>query len=241
MKALLAGSVQMDFPHLDKTPDKSSFLYWVLERPAFAQAHAARQLFVFKQLKQHRTIKTVKEFFGGAGLGTGIVQKLFDPGEHEVYEIAEECIEHLKNQAFSKNLIVKYGDAKETLLNASYADLFFCDFPLFNPMHLLPWDAQIDNLFKHRPQAIYLNDTSFWSRHLHEARYGAALGTSPLKSDDEYIRAYSQMIHERYGYSVLAVAIHRGASFIYVESDNVLEPVIKRITRDDARLAMDLW
>ena len=241
MKAVVDHNIFMSFPDPDESLDRESFMYWIHKRPAFAQAHAGRQLSVFTRLKQLMEIESVIEFFGGVGLGTGIVQKLFQPKIHRVYEIASECLSHLQEQSFSSRIMVSYGDAGKTMLEADYADLMFCDFPLMNPMRLENWRAQLSHVFGLSPKAIYMNDTSFWSRHLHRERYARPLGKRVLNSDEEYILAYSEKMHSEYGYSIEASAIHHGASFLYVKSKEVLTPTIKRIQKRDAREAMNIW
>lgn len=241
MKAVLDKNIFMSFPDPDNSLNKNSFMYWIHKKPSFAQAHAARQLYVFTKLQELMEIESVNEFFGGAGLGTGIVQKLFQPKTHMVYEIASECLSHLQKQPFSSNINVAYGDAEKTMLQADYADLMFCDFPLMNPMRLETWREQLDHVFGLLPKAIYMNDTSFWSRHLHKERYARPLGKSILNSDEECILAYSEKMYSDYGYSMVAGAVHHGASFLYIKSDEILIPTIKRIQKFDAKQAMNIW
>ena len=86
-----------------------------------------------------------------------------------------------------------------------------------------------------------MNDTSFWSRHLHKERFGKALGKASLENDRDYVMAYSEYMFERYGYIVWACSIHHGASFLYVKSDKLYEPDIRRIKRDEAKRVMQIW
>jgi hypothetical protein len=247
MEAMIANAVRLSFSE-NVQPEslaKTSFMYWAMQRPAFAQAHAARQLYVLNQLNVMRpgkgSITTVNEFFGGVGIGSAIVQKLFQPTRHCVFEVDAQCLEHLQRQSFSPGLSVQYGDAVDTMLECGYADLMFCDFPKFNPLDMSGWQAQLDHVFGLRPKAVYLNDTSFWSRHLHQERYAGPLNKAALRSDGEYIMAYSEKMHADYGYAVLAVAIHRGASFLYVPALTVAHPTVTRIKRPAAEEAMRIW
>ena len=246
MKALIDETIRLNFDESDDAAhkfSKTSFMYWALNKRAFAQGHAARQLHIFKTLKYLyvKPIKTVNEFFGGVGMGTGIAQKLFEPDSHIVYEVADECLEHLQSQGFSDALDVRYGLAEETMLEAQYADLFICDMPSLNPLKLARWMPQLDHLFGLRPAAIYLNDTSFWSWSLHKERFGKALNKPPLESIEDYVMAYSEFMFERYGYIVWTCAIHVGASFLYVQSDKMYQPEIKSIKRNEAKEVMQIW
>ena len=219
LTALIDDSIELNFDAVAGSLAelrKESFMYWALKKPAFAQAHAARQFHIFNTLKHLyvKPIKSVEEFFGGVGMGTGIVQKLFQPESHVVYEIADECLEHLQRQAFSGALDVRYGDAEQTTLGAAYADLFIFDAPSFNPLRLAEWAPQLDHLFGLDPIAIYMNDTSFWSRHLHKERFGKALGKASLENDRDYVMAYSEYMFERYGYIVWAFFMLNPTSYM---------------------------
>jgi hypothetical protein len=246
LKALIDGTILLDFNEsVDATRrlSKTSFMHWALNKPAFAQGHAARQLHIFNRLKHLdvKPIKMVQEFFGGVGMGTGIVQKLFQPESHIVYEVAEECLAHLRKQSFSDALDVRHGEAEETMLRASHADLFIVDMPSFNPLKLSGWMPQLDHLFGLRPTAISLNDTSFWSWGLHKERFGKALNKPAFRTVEDYVMAYSEYMFERYGYIVLTCSIHVGASFLYIQSDKLCEPEIRSVKRDEAKAVMQIW
>jgi len=246
MKAVIDGTINLDFDDSAGAMgrlDKTSFMYWALNKPAYAQGHATRQLHIFNTLKYLyvKQVKTVEEFFGGVGMGTGIVQKLFQPESHVVYEVAEECLSHLRNQPFSDALDVRYGLAEDTMLNAPYADLYIVDMPSLNPMKLAGWMPQLDHLFGLGPTAIYLNDTSFWTRRFHKERFGKALNKPSLENTRDYVMAYSEYMFDRYGYIVWTCSIHIGASFLYVKSDKMYEPEIKSVKRDEAKMVMQIW
>ena len=246
MKALIDDTILLDF---DESADatgplsKTSFMYWALNKPAFAQGHATRQLHIFNTLKYLyvKPIKTVEEFFGGVGMGTGIVQKLFQPQSHVVYEVAEECLGHLRKQSFSDALDVRYGLAEETMLQSSRADLFIVDMPSLNPLKLAEWMPQLDHIFGLWPTAVYLNDTSFWSWRLHKERFGEALNQPALETVEDYVMAYSEFMFKRYGYIVWACSIHVGASFLYIQSDRLYEPEIRSVKRGEAKAVMQIW
>ena len=244
MKARVGGGIEIDFGAAPVNMDKTSFLYWVTEKLPFAKAHAARQHFVFSALSAHlegtEGIRSVKEFFGGAGLGTSVVLDIFTPESYSVYELDQDCIDHLRRQPWPDCVTIKQGDARQTMMEAGTADLMFMDYHLMNPVRLSDWQHQIDRVFKLRPKAVYLNDTSFWSMQLHRKRFGEALGAPPLQSREEYIEAYSRYMLHRYNYSALAVSIHQGASFLYVPGP-VPSTLVEHISVADGEKLMQTW
>jgi len=243
MKALIAGSVMLDFTDETDVSNQASYLHWVFKKGNFAyvQAHAARQFNMLKRLKALANIETIQEFFGGAGMGTGIAQRLFRPKEHYVYELDAGCVTHLQQQRFSSNIVLQQGDAKDTMLTAPYADLMYCDFALFNPTHIPEWQLQIDHIFGLKPKAVCMNDTSFWSRHLHKTTFAKPLNKDVLSSTKDYVMAYSEKMLQDYGYAVDSVYIHRGASFLYMPASTLSTPTIHPIHKQEAEEMMVAW
>jgi hypothetical protein len=243
MKALIAGSVLLEFEDEADVRKKSSYLYWVFKKGnlSYVKAHATRQFKMLKRLQALANIDTIQEFFGGAGMGTGIAQRLFRPKEHYVYELDEGCVAHLQKQRFSSNIVLQQGDAKDTMLAASYADLMYCDFAFFNPTHFPEWQLQIDHIFGLKPKAVCMNDTSFWSRHLHQSTFAKPLNKDVLTSTEDYVMAYSEKMFKDYGYAVDSVYIHRGASFLYMPSTTLLTPTIHSIHKRQAEEMMVAW
>jgi hypothetical protein len=243
MKALIAGSVMLDFAEETDTENQSSYLYWVFKKGNFSyvQAHATRQFKMLKRLQGLANIDTIQEFFGGAGMGTGIAQRLFRPKEHYVYELDEGCIAHLQNQRFSKDIVLQQGDAKDTMLAAPYADLMYCDFAFFNPTRISEWQLQLDHIFRLKPKAVCMNDTSFWSRHLHQSTFAKPLNKEILTTTEDYVLAYSEKMLQDYGYAVDSVYIHRGASFLYMPSTTLPTPAIHSIHKRQAEEMMVAW
>lgn len=243
MKALIAGSVILEFADETDVTNKASYLHWVFRKGNFPyiQAHAAKQFNMLKRLQTLTNIDTIQEFFGGAGMGTGIAQRLFRPKEHYVYERDADCMAHLQQQRFSNNIVLQQGDAKDTMLAAPYADLMYCDFGYFNPTHIPEWQSQLDHIFGLQPKAVCINDSSFWSRHLHKTTYAKPLNKDILTSTEDYVMAYSEKMLHDYGYAVDSVYIHRGASFLYIPATTLSTPAIYSIHKRQAEEMMVAW
>lgn len=259
MRLLINQAWPLEFPDEYDEGDKTSFLYWVHHHFPAVQVHAAAQLYCYKDLRdliKTPKISTVVEFFGGSGIGTTIIQRLFEPQLHCVYDIDPACVKHLQAQEFSDCVDVWQGDAHEVMLEeADYPDyrlhLAACDFFSFSAYRIPEWREQFDAIFAKKPYGVQITDTSIARLPLQRKRYAEALGRD-FTTTPEYLMAFSNWIWEHYGYVATSIAYREFACYMFApyeskvwspeeERDNPYHPRIYKLTQEDGNVAVMKW
>lgn len=156
---------------------------------------------------------TVVEHFGGVGLFSTIIQEVLRPRMHAIFDLDPDCVDQLRS-AFARKLVgldgkeplmsAMQGDAKLTMASIP-GDLVVCDFPYATIKHHTDWPW--DSMLAHKPMALIWSDTAARRIGLHRALYTTLFG-SRVVSHEDYVRAYSTYIYDRYGYSISRCAYH---------------------------------
>jgi len=255
-----AWAVSFDEYGIDDVKDgKMSFLYWVKEHFPAVQVHGAGQLYVYKALKRYieiypQSIDRVYEYFGGSGIGSSIIQGLFRPVYHAVYDIDPLCVEHLRRQKFSCKLHIRQADAKVAMLEdmhdpAIAPDLVAWDSGNSTALYMGQWQEQLDGVFAQHPKAVQMTDISLARLHLQRKRYSEILGRD-FKNGPEYLLALADWVYERYQYRPLAMAYREFACMMYVPTTvpwsadrqaRAWEPEMYHLTKSDGEVAVMAW
>ena len=159
-------------------------------------------------------IRTVMEPFGGVGAFATVVQGALAPEQHWLYEIDEDCLRQLQMAFADRPVNVAYGDANETI-GSRPADLYLLDTPFYTVLHHEKWRPAWERMFALKPKLVIWMDGASFGMQWHAGRYGEAMGCEVANSED-YARATSRFIHERYGYAVRAATVSRGCFYFAV-------------------------
>ena len=242
-----------------ESDDKASFLYWVNEHFPAVQVHGAAQLHVYQELKKQIpdiNVDTVVEFFGGSGIGSGIIQGLFKPAKHYVYDKDSQCVTHLQAQKFTHACEIWQGDAKEAMLDEATYDyglssnyIIACDFFSFSAYRIPEWDRQFEAIFALEPLAVQITDTSIARLHLQRERYAKVLGRE-FTTTEGYLNAFSDYMWEHYNYVATDVAYREFACFMFRPAEGLYrdrvreslrEPKLRKLKQEDGKVAVMEW
>jgi hypothetical protein len=244
LNLLIDGRYRMSVTGLAEREDeeyKDSFLYWIRNHYASVQGHIAGQLKVFKSITGE--VSSINEYFGGSGMGTMMLQRIFKPSIHSVWDIDPMCIsnlEILKETHEFNSLVVAKGDAESTMLTAEQCDLEVLDFNRFSPSKIRTWQAQFDAVFNRGPKWIYLVDTAQSRVPLLRKAFSDALGY-PVVDREDCLRGYSRYFFEHYSYIVEYGAYSNFACMLLRPSETYVEPSLEKISRLDGMGALQTW
>tara|TARA_R100000322_G_scaffold139084_1_gene94869 strand:+ start:496 stop:1224 length:729 start_codon:yes stop_codon:yes gene_type:complete len=237
----ICGRTDIQLPDI-KSKDKNSFLWWTKNHWSHVQVHIAAQFYCLKKLDEENIkVESVTEYFGGSGFGSALIQNVLKPEHHVIYDLDDECVEHLEAQPILKSTQISKGDAKETMLGKKHFDLRYADFWRMSAYKLLgEWKQQCDSLFSNNAKAVYMADTSIWSIYLQKQLFENALGCK-IESKKEYLNGYSKKIWDTYGYRMSFGAYRDFAAMIFVKDQDYEEPELRHVTVDDGRKTVELW
>lgn len=170
-------------------------------------------------------VNSVVEYFGGVGLFATVVQQVLHPLLHRVYDLDGDCVAQLQSLP---QISAAQGDA-HALMGTVKGDLQVLDFPVATIRHHgeWPWAA----VFERRPRYVVFSDTALRRIGLHRALYSGIFGV-PVHSHEDYVRAYSRFMWDRYGYRVTMEAHHQ-YSYMRLEQANRYSDdiVFRKVTR----------
>lgn len=244
MKVLVSGATVLDFSANSHGGNlsKTSFLWWIANHLDSVKVHAAGQLAVYRSLRAYSvdSIDSVAEFFGGSGIGTAIIQSLFQPSRHRAYDIDPECVAHLLSQRFSARLEVVEADARQAMLSEGPVDLAALDYFSFSAYRIGDWRRQLDVVFGLEPRAVQITDTSLARLPLQRERYSEALG-SEVTDAPSYLQAFSDKFHRDYGYSAIAAAYREFACLMLVPSKTPSTVALTKLDKRAGDEAVQTW
>jgi len=143
---------------------------------------------------------SVVEYFGGLGITTAALRDKFDIEMHTVVEIHPPLCRHLRDNFPDINVIE--GDARKVAGKLGYHSLMLCDFPAFTILRL----DDVDDIFSAEllrddsPDYVVFTDSAWRWLSLNLKNYqnrGLPIYTKP-----DYIKVLSNMLYDRYGYSI---------------------------------------
>ncbi len=193
-----------------------SYYDYINKRPTETGKNVQCIAWLIKDLKKGMS---VWEPFGGVGVFATAVQEILKPKAHVIHEIDETCLLQLEHALSKYNVAIDKQDATK-VLGTQYADVFVVDFPLFSMLRYLKgrWEPELRRMTTQRPKAIIMTDGSSCRYHLQWKNYKKV----DSRIDDtrtSYVYALSRLLHNRYGYSIVACAFH--ANSFYYRLENV--------------------
>ncbi len=187
----------MDLPAPD--PDDPWFANWALAAPKQAGLHLTAGWLAYRSLIG-MDIRSAREYFGGVGAQTLMIDELFQPEDHFVMDYSTGAAEHLGTLP---------SDAYDPA-NTAPADLVALDFgdlTVWKTRIGLPHGELLDRVFLLEPKAVVLTDVAGPRLHLHQERYASMLG--PFKNYPEYLERFADYIQQVWGYTMVAGYWHR--------------------------------
>lgn len=155
----------------------------------------------------------ILEPFGGLGIASVVIRNLLKPSWQRVHEIDDDCLKQLKECIEPLGVETGFGDAKKTVVDTE-ADIYIMDFASYTCHHFKNWEKQWDAIFNRKPKAVSWFDSSAKYLHLNKDLYSKELG-SPINNKDDYAKAVSKFIYDRYGYSITKAAYEPTAYMVY--------------------------
>lgn len=191
------------------------FLDWVRREPEQVSRHLTAGFMAYGALQQlyGHTLETAREYFGGIGAQTMMIQELLRPQFHSVIDISPDAALMLGTGLREPGLWSARADAYAPESYAE-AELVGLDFGDLTAWRLRPGQKQrelLDRVMSRPPKAVVLTDIAGPRLHLHRERYAQVLGVPPdrLTRYDVYLACLSDWIRAHYEYALLAGYWHR--------------------------------
>jgi hypothetical protein len=180
---------------------KRSYIHYLAEHQHILGAKCWATHWLFDGLVSEPV--SVREYFGGVGLMSVILQNTLNITDHKVGELDEECVEQLSGD---DRWIAVHEDAKQAMLDIEHHDLRICDCPSSSAITMSKaWSKQYDSVFSQEPLYVYWTDTSVsYPLSINRTRYEALLGQD-LHDHTDYFQAFSEWLYKRHGYSIIKV------------------------------------
>lgn len=227
-----------------RVPDEAKgwFLDWVLREPETVSRHLTAGFRAYLSLQSvygPGELRTVREYFGGLGAQTLMIQDGIRPLDHTVMDNSGHAVAFLRQGLQHRPVMVEHRDsyAPESY---SRADLVGLDFGDLTAWRLRPGERQrelLDRVMAGRPKAVVLTDIAGPRLHLHRDRYAEVLRTpdyAPLRSYAGYLEALACWLRAHYGYTVHRGYYHRWSAVL------ALVPIAEGVLAEpDIRLVPD--
>lgn len=192
-------------------PTEKWFLDYVVRAPRDSGIHLAAGWHAYRALAGlGLQAESAVEYFGGMGAQSLMIQELFKPSRHWVYDYSREAVEHVLAQV--EGVLAEQADSYHPAAYAA-ADLVGLDFG-----DLTVWKTRegeqhrdlLDRVFLlGEPKGVVLTDVACRYLHLHRERYETLLGAGTCASYPAYLEALADRLEELYGYVMVAGFYHR--------------------------------
>lgn len=190
-------------------PDEEWFLEWALRAPRDAGVHLTAGWHAYSALAQLQVSSAV-EYFGGLGAQSLMIQELFKPEVHVVYDYSNEAVNHI--DVHVPNATVIQADSYDPVWNQPFADLVgldFGDLTVWKTREGEKHRALMDRVFAEDPKGVVLTDVACRYLHLHRERYETLLGWGTCGNYPDYLDALAARIEELYDYTMVGGFYHR--------------------------------
>lgn len=190
------------------------FLDWVRSEPEQVSRHLTAGFMAYAALQAHygRALETAREYFGGIGAQTMMIQELLRPRLHTVVDINEDAAT-LLGTAGGQGVRAVRADAysPESYAGAELVGLDFGDLTAWRLRPGQPQRELLDRVMSGRPGAVVLTDIAGPRLHLHRDRYAQVLRVPPerLTRYDVYLDGLNDWMRAHYGYALLRGYWHR--------------------------------
>lgn len=200
------------------------FLDWVLRSPAGASQHVTAGWHAYAAVADTfgSEIYTAREWFGGVGAHSLIIQGLVQPEQHLVSDYSPAAVKHLQQLlAPMEGASAVQLDAYQDLGHRRYdlVGLDFGDNTVWGTRDGEQHRGLLDRVFQSGPTAVVMTDIACRYLHLHRTRYESLLGAGTCATYATYLEALVGRLELLYGYSLLAGYWDRwSAVFVMVPS-----------------------
>lgn len=205
------------------------FLDWYLRSPGEVHKHLRAGWIAYQSISSLE-VNSATEYFGGIGAQSRMIQELWSPERHYVFDYNKDAAEHLRN-TLPPPIVAWQADSYDP---ASFrpADLVGLDFG-----DLTVWRTRdgelhrqlLDRVFASEPQAVVLTDIAGPRLHLQRERYETLLGEGTCGSYESYLHALLVRLEALYGYTCAGGAYHRWSAVMALtqgeEGGQFLQPL----------------
>lgn len=191
------------------------FLDWVLRSPKEAGKHLTAGWHAYSSLLEvlrPTDVAFVREYFGGMGVQSLVIRKLFGQANHTVMDYSWDAVRHLEDilppyQGFD----VRQADAYDPRSDPDYSGCEDPDIVGLDFGDLTVWRTRegerhrklLDRVFTLEPKAVVLTDIACRYLHLHRERYETLLGSGTCESYPSYLEALLGRLDALYGYRLV--------------------------------------
>lgn len=207
--------------NLDRAEGTGWFLDWVRREPEQVSRHLTAGLMAYASLQLvygPGELASAREYFGGIGAQTLMIQDGIRPEHHTVLDSSAESAAWLSAGMAHRPVQVHQADSylpSSTLP----ADLVGLDFGDLTAWRLRPGQPQrelLDRVMTGRPKAVVLTDIAGPRLHLHRERYGEVLHRRPqsLANYPTYLYALDDWLRAHYGYRMVRGYWHRWSAVL---------------------------
>ena len=203
MKAILCEKWTYDIPAAN---DDLWFTNWVTRSPQHVSRHITAGWHAYAAIAAVYPggLRTAREYFGGIGAQSLIIQDMFAPLDHTVVEWSAKGAEYLRDAL--PNVHVVHADAYDpaSVAPAQLVGLDFGDLTAHRTREGWPHRLLLDRVATGAPDAIVLTDVAGPRHHLQWRNYERLLGEGTCSTYDAYLAAFLLRIRSLYGWDLVA-------------------------------------
>lgn len=197
------------------------FMDWVQREPQQVSRHLTAGFYAYLSLQEVYglgELRSAREYFGGMGAQSLMIQDGIRPMDHEVLERNLVAVAWLKGALADRPVHVYRADsyAPESARRADLVGLDFGDLTAWRLVSGQPQRALLDRVFGGAPKAVVLTDIAGPRLHLHRERYAGVLHRRPqsLINYPAYLYALDDWFRAHYGYRMVRGYYHRWSAVL---------------------------
>jgi hypothetical protein len=185
------------------------FLDWYLRSPGEVHKHLWAGWAAYQSIADLE-IASATEYFGGIGAQSRMIQQLWAPERHYVFDYSKEAAEHLR-ASLPPPIAAWQADSYDpwSFRRAGLVGLDFGDLTVWRTREGEKHRALLDRVFASEPKAVVFTDIAGPRLHLQRARYETLLGAGSCESYETYLSALLDRLEALYGYVCAGGAWHR--------------------------------
>lgn len=201
--------------HIEGDPKSVSYYHYLNNRPTETGKNIQAVAWLLENQPEG---STVFEPFGGCGVFAVAIQNLLKPKQHKIIEIDNQCYEQLKFCLDGTNAEIINGDS-HVHMGETHADIFVCDFPVFNIRKFTDnsyWKNEFDKMIKQKPNAIIVTDGAAFFWHFSHKTWAKRLDNI-TDHRESYVYAVNKVYNELYGYCIKQCGYHANCFYYKLE------------------------
>lgn len=193
-------------------PDQAAnpwFLDWYLRSPHEVHKHLWAGWAAYQSIADLE-IGSATEYFGGIGAQSRMIQELWSPERHYVFDYNHDAAAHLR-ATLPPPVAAWQADSYDpaTFRSAELVGLDFGDLTVWRTREGEKHRELLDRVFASEPKAVMLTDIAGPRLHLQRQRYETLLGTGSCASYEGYLQGLLDRLEALYGYTCSGGAWHR--------------------------------